>query len=305
MDDEILEKAKKLLDFAPEEEVDKHALNELESKLYQWENQEVEYLADLEYFINGKEYQSLIDAIYQEEALDKIKINVLDPNLDGKWNFTRPTKELKEMKGKGVCKTFEYDPTSLDKWSKANQAKQEKVMVRGFLTDFYVPISIKTKSDYHRAEEVPRQYDPTLQSLAGLWDDMRDGLVPIEIRLSLYTKKDRYSLILDPLCDKLKPHPLKDITLIHPAERDPMEYMKFDHVLAWVELPPLMKKVLELLFEGGEDSIHDIANEFSMDSTVAENNLGSLESKGFVKKHKDIYYDINMEKIKNMAEKLE
>lgn len=233
-----------------------------------------------------------------------MKVKFLKPNLDGKWNFSRPTKELKEKDGKGICTSFDYDPTSLDKWAKASKSHHDKVMVRAFITKFFVPISIKTKSKYHHAEEIPRQYEPKLSKMKNLWTDMRKGVLPLEIRFSLYTKNDRYTLIMDPFEDKLKPHPLSDITLIQNVDRNSIEYLNFDKLLANIDLPPLMKNILELLFEADEMRLFDIAHSFNMDRNVAENNLKSLESRGLVEKSKRVHYSINMDKIFEKAEKI-
>jgi len=302
--DRQLEKAKKILEFAPDEEVDEYALNQLEKRIYQWRNEEIDYLSSLEYFINGKEYKSFLESVYDVDDYQKMKVKFLKPNLDGKWNFSRPTKELKEKDGKGICTSFDYDPTSLDKWAKASKSHHDKVMVRAFITKFFVPISIKTKSKYHHAEEIPRQYEPKLSKMKNLWTDIRKGVLPLEIRFSLYTKNDRYTLIMDPFEDKLKPHPLNEITLIQNVDRNSIEYLNFDKLLANIDLPPLMKNILELLFEADEMRLFDIAHSFNMDRNVAENNLKSLESRSLVEKSKRVHYSINMDKIFEKAEKI-
>lgn len=299
-----IKKIKKILQLSDDVDFDKYAEKQLNDKLYKWKNENIEYLSDLEYFINGKKYDSLLDAIHEEENLEKMKINFLNPNLDGAWNFSKPTKELKIKFDKGVCKTFEYDPTSLDKWSKAGESKVEKTMIRAFISDFYVPISISKKSEYHRAEEIPRQYEPHLKSLNQLWNDVRGGVFPFVVRLSLYTKKDRYSLLVDTLNDKLRPHPLGEVTRIKKTERKPIDYLNFDEVYAWLDIPFISKKIFELLFETQEMTVFDIADCLSMDKRVAENNLVSLESKGYVDKSKEIYYSINMGKIEKKANEL-
>jgi len=276
----------------------------LKKKLYKWNNCDIEYLAELEYFINGQRYDELLTAFQEVESLEKFKVRFLKPNIDGNWHFSKPTKELKEKDGKGICETFDYDPTSLNRWAQAKHSKMEKVMVRAFITDFFVPISIKTKSKYHRAEEIPRQYDPYLKKLSGLWTDIREGVLPFGIRFCLYTKSERHTLLIDPINNKLKPHPLSSITRIEQGEKDPLNYMLFDRVLAWMDFPTLTKKILELLFEEGVISVFDVAACINADEKVAKNNLKSLESKGFVKKKKDIYYDINMDKVKRVADKI-
>ncbi|MBS3781753.1 MAG: helix-turn-helix transcriptional regulator [Candidatus Thermoplasmatota archaeon] len=300
-----LEKIKKLLDLSNGSDFDKYAEKNLKNRLYKWKNADIEYLSDLEYFINGKKYSSLFDAFYEVEDIEKMKLRFLNPNLDGPWNFSKPTKELKEKGCKGVCKTFEYDPTSLDKWSRAKNSDMEKVMIRAFIEDFYVPISINTKSKYHHAEDIPRQYCPRLKELRELWEDIRNGVVPFVIRLCIYTKKDRYPLLLDVIDDKLKPHPLGKITRVKRVDRGALEYMNFDKVYAWIDLPLLTKKIFELLFETQEMTIFDLADRLKLDKAVAENNLSSLETKGLVNEKKEISYEINMDRIEEIAEGLD
>jgi len=286
-------------------EFDEYAEKKLKEKLYKWENQNIEYLADIEYFINGKKFDSLFDAFYEVEDFKKMKIKFLNPNLEGAWNFSRPVKELKEKEGRGVCETFEYDPTSLDKWSQAKHPNMEKIMIRAFIEDFYVPVSITTKSQYHRAEEIPRQYDPHLKVFQGLWKDIKTGVLPFVIRLCLYTKSDRYPLLLDTISDKLRPHPLGSVTRIKRVEREALEYMKFDQVYAWIDLPFLSKKILELLFETQEMTVFDVADCLNLDKKVAENNLGSLLTKDLVNKEEGISYEINTDKIKEVGDSLD
>ncbi|MFW6047770.1 MAG: hypothetical protein ACOC87_00545 [Candidatus Natronoplasma sp.] len=299
-----LGKMKDLLKLSVRSEFDEYAQKNLRNRLYKLKNSDIGFLSDLEYFINGKKYSSLIEAFYEVEEIEKIKIRFLNPNLDGDWNFSKPVKELKEKEGKGICETFEYDPTSLDKWSQAKRSNMEKVMVRAFIEDFYVPVSIKTISEYHHAEEMPRQYDPHLKKFKDIWKDVRNGVLPFVIRLCLYTKNERYPLLLDTVYDKLRPHLLGSITRVKKVDREPLEYRDFDKVYAWLDLPLLTKRILELLFETQEMTVFDVADCLNMDKKVAENNLNSLQTKGFVNKKKDINYELNMEKIKDVAKRV-
>jgi len=303
MEDKI-KNIKRIMKISSKSEFDEYAKKNLRKRLYELKNADIDHLSDLEYFINGKKYSSLIEAFYEVAEIEKIKIRFLNPNLEGNWNFSKPVKELKEKGGKGVCETFDYDPTSLDKWAKANRSNMEKVMVRAFIEDFYVPVSIKTKSEYHHAEEIPRQYDPHLKKIQDLWKDVRNGVFPLVIRLCLYTKNERYPLLLDTVEDKLRPHVLGGITRVKRVDREPLEYRNFDKVYAWLDLPLLPKKILELLFETQEMTVFDVAECLGTDKKVAENNLNSLQTKGFVKKKKDINYELNMGKIKEVAKRL-
>ncbi len=276
----------------------------MKNRLYRLNNRNIEYLAKIEYYINGKGYDNLLRGFYEVDELKKIKFKFLEPNIEGAWNFSKPTKELKEKEGKGICETFDYDPTSLNNWLESEHADMEKVMVRAFVSDFYVPISILKKSQYHHAEEIPRQYDPVLMKLNDLWSDVRSGVLPMEIRFSLYTQTGRYSLVIDPINNKMKPHPLGYVSSVDSVDREPLDYMIFDKILAYMEYSPLVKSIFELLFETEEMSISDVAGRLNMDHNIAKNNLISLESGGFVEKKKEMYYRINMDDLKKMAEDL-
>ncbi len=301
---EVIKDAKKLLELSPDHEIDEYALEKLKNRLYRLNNRNIEYLAKIEYYINGKGYDNLLRGFYEVDELKKIKFKFLEPNIEGAWNFSKPTKELKEKEGKGICETFDYDPTSLNNWLESEHADMEKVMVRAFVSDFYVPISILKKSQYHHAEEIPRQYDPVLMKLNDLWSDVRSGVLPMEIRFSLYTQTGRYSLVIDPINNKMKPHPLGYVSSVDSVDREPLDYMIFDKILAYMEYSPLVKSIFELLFETEEMSISDVAGRLNMDHNIAKNNLISLESGGFVEKKKEMYYRINMDDLKKMAEDL-
>lgn len=291
------EKYYRLLELAPREEVDEYAKKQLKKRLLEWYNKEKNYLVSLEYFVNGKEFDNLMSGVYNIEHLEKMKVKFLRPDLDMEWNFTRPTKELLEKEGKGLCRSFDYDYRSLNKWVAANKMHNEKVMVRAHISDFFEPISIKTKSQYHHAEEVPQRYQPRLKTLSGLWQDMRCGVLPFEIRLSLYTPEDRYLYLIDPVADMQKPHPLSHVTYER-ERREAIDYLHFDTVVARIGLPKLVRNIMEFIFECGEKTLPDVAHTFNVAEKIAQNSVQSLVSKGLVKKRKDVYYHISMETIR-------
>lgn len=300
--EDVTEDLGRLLEFAPEEEVDEYSRKRLKKKVYEWKNKEKEYLSDLEYFINGKEYTSILEALYFEEELTKMKINFFNPNLEGDWNFSRPTKELMEKRGKGMVRTFDYDPSSLNKWRAAKELHNEKAMVRAYISHFFVPVSIKTKSQYHHAREIPRQYDPRLKKISMIWEDVREGVLPFKIRVCIYTPEERYTYILDPLEDRQRPHPLSMVPYHRRKDHEPIEYMHLDKILARIEIPDLLKNLLEFIFEVGEVTIADVAHTFGLSPDIAKNNLKSLQSKGLLKIRKDDYYRVPSEDLKEKAE---
>ncbi|MGM0404846.1 MAG: hypothetical protein ACQEQM_01725 [Thermoplasmatota archaeon] len=300
----VMERFEKLLEFAPQDEVDVYSKKQLKKRLYRWKNTEKSSLCDIDYFVNGKEYTSLCESIYHVDELEKMKLKFLRPDLDGKWNFSTPTKELMEKNGKGLCKTFDYDPYSLEKWTKVSKMNMEKVMVRAFLTKFFVPISIKTVSQYHHAQDVPPQYIPGLKNLDLLWKDFKTGVIPLEIRLSVYTKNERYSYIIDVIGDKQRPHPLNSISLPTKADREPIDYMHIDRILARLDIPKLLKNILEFMFHSNEVSLPDIAHYFNLNANVAKNSMKSLVNKGFVNVRKNAYYKIDMGYVRETAKSL-
>lgn len=299
-----MERFKKLLEFAPNEEVDKYSKKQLQKRLFNWKNKDKEYLCKIDYFVNGKEYTSLSEAIYKLDELNKIKLKFINPDLDGDWHFSKPTKELMEKDGKGLCKTFNYDPYSFGRWTNASKVNAEKVMVRAYLTNFFVPISIKTKSQYHHSQDVPAQYVPELKHLKDIWSDFKDGVIPLELRLCVYTKDKRYSYLIDAVGDGQIPHPLNHVSLPKEADRDPIDYMHLDRILATLDIPELLKKILELLFHSKEMSLPDIAHYFNLNQKVAKNSLSSLVNRGLVGVNKNVYYKLSIENVRETAKSL-
>lgn len=300
----LMERFEKLLELAPKEEVDQYAKKQLKKRLFNWKNKRRKYLCEIDYFVNGKEYTSLTESIYRLENLEKIKLKFIKPDLDGDWHFSKPTKELMEKSGKGVAKTFNYDPYSFQKWRNSLKVNIEKVMVRGYLTKFFVPISIKTKSQYHHAQDVPTQYTPELKHLKGLWSDFRGGIIPLELRLCVYTKDRRYSYLIDTVGDGQIPHPLNHVSLPDEVDRASIDYMHIDRILAKLDMPELLKNILELLFHCYEMSLPDIAHYFNLNVNVAKNSMSSLVNKDLVAMKKSNYYKIDMEYVRETAKSL-
>lgn len=298
------ERCKKIMEFADQEEFDEYAEQNLNKKLYSWKENFREPIASLDYFVNGKEYSSLMEALYKEEVLSKIKINFLKPSLSGKWNFSKPTQSIMERSGKALLRTLDFKPDSLNPWANARRIKEEKVMLRAYISDFYVPMSIQTKSRFHHAQEIPRQFDPHLKKMAGLWRDVRRGVIPFEIYVCAYTPKDRYIYVINVMGDAQMPHPLHKIPYHHKVDRPPLEYMIFDTVIAHVEFPELVKKMWLFIFECGETTVPDLAHKFNVPNQIAQNNLNAMISKNLISVRKDIYYNVNMEEVNKRASKL-
>ncbi|MFO8110338.1 MAG: hypothetical protein R6U17_07465 [Thermoplasmata archaeon] len=302
--DEIKSRCERILEFAPEGEFDDYAAQHLKKKIYKWKESDKKKITSLEYFVNGKEYSLLLDALYLEKTLSKIKIKFLKPVLNAKWNFSKPTREIMEKKGRALVRSFEFDPDSLNPWACMNKIENEKVMMRAFISDFFLPISIQTKSQYHHAQDIPRMYDPHLKKLQGVWKDVKKGIVPFEIIICAYTPKDRYMYVIDPLENIQKNHPLHTIPYHYKVSRGPLEYIIFDTLFAYMDLHPLVKKMFLFIFECGEITVPDIAHKFNVPERIALNNLNALISKNLLKVRKNLYYDIAMDEVKARAEVL-
>lgn len=300
--EDLLESCKRLMEFSPQDEVDEYSEKQLRKKVYGWHNDEKKYLARTEYFINGRSYTSILKGFYQEPVLDKIKINFIKPDLKGRWAFTKPPKEILEKDGKGVYRYFDYDPTRLNGWSLTNKLLNEMVMVRAYMTDFFVPISINTKSKYHHAEDIPRQYTPELKTLSDIWADVRKGVIPFGIRICCYSKVDRISVHLDPLSDSLLPHPICCAPYHRRNKNNPIDYVVIDTLLARLDMPWLCKRILEFVFECGETTAPDVSHVFNIQTNIAENNLRSLGNKELVKKRKESYYYVDMEELRKLVD---
>jgi len=302
--DGIIKRCERLFELNSQDEYDDYAQKQLRKVIYARNENHRNRLTSLEYFINGKEYTSLLDALYHEEYLNKIKIKFLKPVLDGDWNFSKPTREVMEKAGRGLARTFDFDPDSLNRWAAANRVKDDKVMIRAYISDFFVPISIKTKSQYHHAQDIPRMYEPQLKKFRGIWTDARKGVLPLEIRLCAYTPTDRYTYVIDTLKDVQRPHSLHKVPFHYCIDRKPIEYMMFDTVIANIELPPLSKSMFEFIFECGEVTVSDLAHKFEVSNQIAKNNLSALQSKGLVNVRKELYYDVSLVELKKRADKL-
>ncbi len=293
------------MEFAPPEEVDEYSKKQLKKHIYEWHNAEKEYLVNLDYFVNGKGFSSLLDAFYNIQSFEKMKIKFLKPDLQGKWAFSKPGKELMEKDTKGLYRSFDYDPTFLNGWTVASKVKDEQVMVMGYITKFFVPMSISTKSKYHHAEDIPRAYEPRLKAMKNIWKDVRSGVIPLELRLCLYTKRDRYSCLIDILANKQIPHPINRAPFHKRIRHTPLQYMQFDAVLANIELKSLNKRIFEYIFECGETTAAEVAHIFKVSNKIAENNLESLRHRSLVTIRKSMFYGLNPETLEDMLQRLE
>jgi hypothetical protein len=281
-----LEFCQAIMEFAPKDEVDFHAQKQLKRAFYEYKQAPKLPLASTTYVINDKEYDSLILALVEEERLDTGSILFYQPKLDENWDYNVLTKTLTLIgNGVGYVDKFDYDSFAIQKWDRTQHIQTERVMIRAFLSRFYYPRSIKTKSkDPHASEKRP--FVPKLITLEELWSDVREkGLVPFEIRVCAYTRDARFSYDLN-LIDNLM---LKDfrggqVPPRNKAERNAMDYMNFDMILASTDMKDLVKKVFINLFEVKEATAFDISHTMGITDNMARNGLDAVVSRNLADK---------------------
>lgn len=281
---EILEKCEAVMKLGPESEVDEYATKEMRKKVKAHLQKELPHLSDVGFFVNGELYESLLDAIVEVEELETIEIRFLKPILGENWDFNRPTKVIKAMKGGfGGVAFFNYDPKAIDKWAKASELIEKRAMVRAFPVNFYVPRSIATMSQYVM-EDPPRPLVPDIWTMESAWSKMRAlGAVPMTIRICVYTKEERFSYDIDVIRGKL----LRDfragkIPVTRKKVREPEEYFYFDRVYASEEMPPLTRNIFEAIFESDGMNVSDISHFFKITTDMGNNNLKALSRRGLL-----------------------
>ncbi len=305
-----LELCQAILKLGPEEEVDYHAEKELKRWMLEYIATPKKPLAGIAYMINGKEYASLLDAFVREEELENAGIRFLKPNLKENWDYNTPTKTIALMgKGMGWVEHFSYDTFSLDKWDRQQHIQRENVMIRAFITKFYYPESIKTKSEDPLAGPI-RHYIPKVRLMEDMWNHIRStGMVPFEIRVCTYTKNARYSYDLDLVNNTL----LKDFrggqaTLRNKAERTVIDYLNFDTILAATDMKDIVKKTFINLFEMEQAIAFDISRSMGITDQMATNALNSIVHRGYAEKQGSApreIYSINPEALAEQARKFE
>jgi len=262
--------------------VDLHAENELKRTFYEYQAAQKKPLAKVKYMVNGKEYDSLLEAMYREEELENLGMRFLSPDLKENWDFNTPTKTLVLMgKGMGVLERFSYDSFKLDKWNMHQHLQRDNVMIRGFPTWLYFPQSIRTKSIDPLAEPV-RPYIPKLVMLEDLWQHSRkNGMVLFELRVCAYTKTARYTYDIDLVNNVM----LKDFRggqspLRNLAQRNIVDYLNFDMVLASTDMKDMVKRAFINLFESEYATAFDIAHSMHITNQMAANALSAIASRG-------------------------
>ena len=299
-----------ILKLGPEEEVDFHAEKELKRAFLEYKAAPKKALAGSMFLVNGKEFGSLLEALGTEEELENAGIRFLKPNLKENWDYNTPTKTIALMgKGMGWVEHFSYDGFSLTKWDKQQHIQRENVMIRAFVTKFYYPESIKSKSEDPLAGP-KRLYIPKLLLLEELWEHIRStGMVPFEIRVCTYTKNSRYTYDLNLVNNTL----LKDFRggqspLRNKAERTVIDYLNFDTIFAATDMKDMVKRSFINLFEMEKATAYDISQSMNITDTMAMNALNSIAHRGLADKEgaapREVYF-INPKALAEQAKQFE
>jgi len=305
-----LELCQAILHLGSEEEVDLHAEKELRRHYFEYNAAQKKALAGTTYMVNGREYDSLLDAIHQEENLENAGIRFIKPDLAENWDFNTPARMLLLMgEGMGCLERFSYDSFRLNKWDKSQPIQRDNVMIRGFLTRFYYPQSIISESEDPLAAP-KRLYIPRLVKIEDLWQHIRStGMVPFEMRFCAYTKTARYTYDINMINNTM----LKDFRggqapLRNLAQRKIIDYLNFDMVLASTDMKDIVKKAFINLFESEYATAGDIAHSMHITNQMAGNALNAIVTRGLAKKQgsppREIF-SIDSDALAQKAEKLE
>ncbi len=299
----LIDKCERIMSFAPPKEVDSYAEKQLIKELKKYENSTKEKLADISFKIDGKNYSSLLDAIYFIEEWEEMEIDFYHPNVEKIWEYDTPTKLIKITRsGRGALMLFQIDPFALKQWNPDQEPIVEPAMFRCYPSQFYSPESIKTQSNKY--DERPLVPPRPLCTPIEFWEDVRfKGIVPFQMNLCAYSKKRRYLYLLDLVNNSL----LMDfrngkIPIKNRTYRDPMDYYRLDHFLSTQELPHLTKNVLTTLFEVEDANAADIEIGLGITEKMAQDNVKALARRDIIKakgkKSPKARYVINLETLR-------
>lgn len=304
---EVLDKCNRIMSFAPKKEVDSYAKKQLSKNLNKYEQSIEKKLADVYYIIDGKQYSSLLDAIYLIEDWNEIEIHFFHPNTEEIWEYDIPTKLVKLTgPGRGALMLYQINHFALNQWDPKQEPIVETAMFRSYAAHFYSPESIKTQSK--KMDERPLVPPRPLCTPFEFWEDIRfKGIVPFQMNLCAYSKERRYLYQLDILNNSLimdfrnKKIPIKNRVL-----RDPWDYYHLDYFLSKQEIPDLAKKVLCIFFELEDGDAADIQIGLGITEKMARDNISALAKRGLVEakgKPPKARYEIILDNIKKISGK--
>ena len=295
----LQEKLLKILEFAPKEMVDTYARNTLISEAEKYTTRRYRPLSQYEIKIDGKS-GDFYDLILKND-FKIVDIIIKEPLLEGVWFYNSPVKKLRILKGGLGFANILIGKIDKYKWMN-DEGVKDKVMVRAYITRYYQPQTIKMKSEMINPDPPPL----SLRSLDNLIKDVLNfGIVPFEIKLLIYTKAQRFSLLLDLLNSTVVCDPREGV--MNPRlfrNRDPMEYVVFDSVIAKIHVPYIARCMFEILFESDGLCLNDIIQILNLPPAVAENNLNVLINKGLVEvddEEKPPKYYVNINKLKEIS----
>ncbi len=304
---DILEKCERIMGFVPNRVIDVFTKKQLTRNLTKYQSSTEQKLAEISFEIDGKNYSSLLDAVYNIKEWNEMEIDFLHPNTEGRWEYDTPTKLIKITgHGRGGLLLFPVNPFALNQWNPKQKPIVESAMFRSYLSYFYSPESIKAYNKKH--DDMPLVPPRPLCSPFELWKDIRrKGIVPFQMTLCAYTKKMRYLYQLDLLSNvQLKDFRDGEIPIAGRIFRDPMDYYHLDNLLSLQELPDLTKKVLQVFFESEMANVADIEIGMGITEQMAQNNISVLVKRGLVDtigKPPKANYEINLENIRNFGVK--
>ncbi len=300
---DILGVCGKIIQFQKNDEVDVYAEKQLKTAYYGFQSARKVPMAGVRYVVNGKKRLSLLESILEFDSLEKLEIHFFKPNMKQNWDYDAPTKKIVLLgRGLGGVETFRYDPYKLDKWDLSQGIKRSKAMIRGFISEFYFPRSIKTKTRDSR-DALKRIFVPELMTLEKLWQVVRTtGVVPFSFHVCIYTQQERFTYDIDLVNNRLtKDFRSGSISIKERVERSSMDNFNFDRILASTDMKDLVKRVFITLYDMENTTASDISYSFGITETMAKNCLDAIASRGYADKigtpPREIY-EINSENLK-------
>lgn len=272
--------------FSPAQEVDMHARKTLESILFSYANREKIVLANAKYIVDGQNYDSFMDILFEISDFNLFQIYFVKPRKEENWEYDVPTIEMKIGKGGvgTITLAAPFNPYSLKRWEHLEPVEEE-AMFRFYYLDFFYPESIRSQS---LRGDMERKYPFTLELF--LLEDFlkfakKFGVLPLMLRICVYTKHFRFTYDIEILTDcwlanfRAGKFPVSARVLRHPKQ-----YYYLDRALASSFLPENPKKVLETVFETEGVTVYDIANAYGLSERMAEGSLEVCLKYGFLEK---------------------
>ena len=296
------------MEFAPHQMRDSYAERHLAQEVKKFQNSKEESLADIRFKIDGYQYSTLLDAIYDVDSWEELEIHFFHPKTDVVWEYDTPTKIIKiNSAGRGALMIFPVDHFALTQWNSNQEPIIEPAMFSSYLAHFYSPESIKSQTN--KLDDKPIIPPRPLCTPLELWQDIRDkGIVPFQMTLCCYSKQRRFVYQLDVLDNNL----LMDfrngkIPIANRTPRNSLEYYHLDHYLSTMELPDLAKKVLQVIFELEEVVVSDIEIGLGITEKMALNNVSALAKRGLLQtlgKPPKAKYIVDLAQMKELSERL-